>query len=441
MAANLEPAWRDRQFYEPEIETADRAEIARMQEKQILELVPYLWERSTFYRELWSAAGVDPDSIRSIEDFVRRIPTTCKEDVIAFRDRTGDPFGGLLCVDPSELTSITATSGTTALPEPLPEIWTVAPPLPTVSARDLWAIGLRPGDRVMIAPGTLRNFYDDYFHMLGLVPVFVDSWVGEGAQMLRAIEQHQIRFMIMLLPQVLEFERMEPTHDIRSMVSSLKGAGFAGQPLGKNLAHKIRDDWGINLYVYTSAGDTGTAWEGPEHDGFYLWEDTVFAETLDPVTGAAVGDRELGELVATDLDNRVAPYVRWRSGDLVRITRDPGPGGRTHARMWLAGRKGDDTVIAGKIVMMREVWDLVESIPELSDGMFQIIRYAPEMERLRIRAGYAPERTHDLDELCRRTTEVLHKGLGVEVEIQLTTVDDLLSKTASVAKFARMVKA
>jgi phenylacetate-coenzyme A ligase PaaK-like adenylate-forming protein len=435
------PTDHDRPFLEPEIETASREDIAELHEKRILELVPYAWERSAFYRDLWSAAGLDPDRIGSLEDFVRLVPTMSKDDIKAYRLRTGDPFGGLLCVDPSEVTSITSTSGTTSLPEPIPEIWTVAPPLPTISARDLWGLGLRPGDRVMVPTGTLRNYFDDFFHLLGLVPVFVDSWIGEGEQMLKAIQRHQIAYLQFMMPTVMEFERLESKYDVKSMLSSLKGAAFAGQPLGKVLTAKVREDWGVNLYTYTSAGDTGTAWEGGEHDGYFLWEDTVFAETLDPVTGAPVGDRELGELVATDIDNWASPYIRFRSGDLVRVTREPAPNGRTHARMWIAGRRGDETVVNGTAVMVSDVWTLVESIPELSDGIFQIVRYAPEMDCLRIRAGYAPERTHDTADLLRRSTVVLQEGLGVAVDLELCTADELLAKSTSVAKLARVVNA
>lgn len=32
----------------------------------------------------------------------------------------------------------------------------------------------------------------------------------------------------------------------------------------------VREDWGLELFVYTSAGDTGTAWECREHDGYHL---------------------------------------------------------------------------------------------------------------------------------------------------------------------------
>lgn len=431
----------ERRFLEPDIETASRAEITALQEKRILELVPYVWERSRFYRELWSAAGVRPEDIRSLDDFTRKLPTFCKDDIKEFRARTGDPFGGLLCVDISELTSITSTSGTTGMPELIPEIWTVAPPLPTHYARNFWEIGLRPGDKVLMPSGSFRNYFDDFLHLMGLIPVYIDGWIGQGEQVLRAIQRYRVDFVQLFLPTVLEFEKLEDRYDIAAMLSSLKGAAFAGMPLGKMLTEKVRDQWGVNLYTYTSAGDTGTAWEGREHDGYHLWEDTVLAETLDTITGAPVGDREIGELVATDLDNRAAPYVRFRSGDIVRITREPAPSGRTHARMWVLGRSGEEMLVAGKPVMLSEVWQLVESIPELGDGIFQVVRYAEAMDRLQVRAGYPPDRTGDLEELQRRATAVLEAGLGVPVDVEPCPIDDLLATASSVAKFARVVKA
>jgi phenylacetate-CoA ligase len=439
--AQLAELDQDNRFLEPDIETASREQIIALQEKRILELVPYVWERSAFYRELWSGAGVTPDDICSLDDFTAKIPTFCKDDIKAYRARTRDPFGGLLCVNISELTSITSTSGTTGMPELLPEIWTVASPLPTNYARNFWEIGLRPGDKVLMPPGSFRNYFDDFVHMMGLIPIYIDCWIGQGEQVLQAIERYQVDFVQLFLPMVLEFEKLEDRYDIKSMLASLKGAAFAGMPLGKTLTEKVRDKWDVDLYIYTSAGDTGTAWEERDHDGYVLWEDTVLAETLDTVTGAPVGDREIGELVATDLDNWAAPYIRFRSGDVVRITREPAPSGRTHARMWALGRSGDEMLVAGRPVMLSEVWQLVESIPELGDGIFQVVRHAETMDRLLVRAGYPPDRTGDLEELCRRATGALKTGLGVPVDVELHPIDDLLATASSVAKFSRVVKA
>ncbi|QRY48723.1 phenylacetate--CoA ligase family protein [Mycolicibacterium boenickei] len=421
------------------MERASREEIEALQEKRILELVPYAFERSPFYRELWTQAGVSPSSINSIDDFLTRVPTFSKDDLRAYRARAGDPFAGLLCVDRSEITSVTSTSGTTGNPEPIPEIWSVAPPLPTVAMRDLWCVGLRPGDRVLIPAGSFRGLFDSAFSALGLVPVFIDGWIGEGEQLLQAIQQYDIRYLQLFLPTVLEWEKLEAKYDLRAMLAPLKGAAFAGMPLGHALERKVREGWGVNLFTYTSAGDTGTAWEGVEHDGFHLWEDTVFAEARHPLTDELVDDGELGELIATDLDNLAAPYIRFRTGDLVRLNRQPAPSGRTHARMWVHGRKGDELSIAGKALMISDVWRHVESVPELSDGMFQVV-YAGASAQLRIRLGYAPERTSDVGELRARAVQVLQESLEVPIDAEMISADDLLSQTKSVAKFSRVVK-
>ncbi|OLL21484.1 phenylacetate--CoA ligase [Rhodococcus sp. M8] len=429
-----------REFLEPEVETAPREVIRATQEATVLELVRYAWANSPLYREHWSAAGVSPDDIRTLDDFTNKIPTLTKADIQAYRARTGDPYGGLLCVDPKDLTSVTTTSGTTSAPELLPEIWTDAPPLPAASTRDLYAHGLRPGDRVIVPVGAFRNYWDDFYTTLGLTPVFADSWLGQGEGLVRAIREHKVAYMQVHLPAIMEFEKLEEKYDLREAFASVKFFSFAGQPMGEALKRKVTEDWGVRIVTYTSAGDTGTAWEGPELDGFQLWEDMMFPEVLDTVTDQPVGDMEVGELIATDLDNRVAPYIRFRSGDLVRVTRRPTQSGRTHARMWFSGRRGDEAVIDGKAIVVGDVWRLVESLPELSDGMFQIIRTDASMTRLRLRVGYAPERTSDVVDLERRLTDLLEAELGVDVDLALLTLEDILQYSSSVAKFPRMVK-
>ncbi len=430
----------DSRFLEPEIETAPRAEIEALQEARVLDLVHYAWANSAFYRDHWGKAGVHPSDITNLDDFTRLIPTFEKADAQAFRERTGDPFGGMLCMPLEGLTSCTATSGTTGDPELIAESWEAVPPLPLVTARDLWELGLRPGDRVLIPAGSFRNFWDELFTLMGAVPVFVDGWIGQGESVLKAIAKYRPVYMQLHLPAILEFERLEAHHDLRSIFSSMKGVAFAGQPMGQVLARKVRDEWGLEVFKYTSAGDTGTAWEHQERDGYTLWEDTVFAESLEPTSDRAVPDGEVGELVATDIDNLAAPLIRFRAGDLIRLTREPAASGRTHARMWVVGRKGDETVVAGRAIVVSEVWAAVEELPELSDGLFQIVRHSPTMERLRLRVGYAPERTTDLSELERRLEMHLEARLQVRCDLELAPVDELLKQSSSVAKFPRVVK-
>ncbi|BBZ70557.1 phenylacetate--CoA ligase family protein [Mycobacterium paraseoulense] len=313
--------------------------------------------------------------------------------------------------------------------------------MPISSAKALWEMGLRPGDRALVAAGSFRGYWDQYYHLLGITPVYIDGWIGEGERILNAIKRHQVHYFQMIMSTLMEFEALEAKYDIRDMLSSLKGAAFAGQPMSATLARKVREEWGVKLFIWTSAGDTGAAWQDIECDGYFLQEDTILSEVVDPVTGGPVCDGEAGELVATDLDNNAAPYVRFRSEDLVRVTRQPADSGRTHTRIWVLGRAGDEIRIGGKSFVVNDIWGLVESLPECGDALFQIIKYAPEMDELRIRIGYTPEKTADLAELQSRATVILEEELGVKSVVELMTVDAILKTSSSVAKFPRTVKA
>ncbi|MFJ3777358.1 phenylacetate--CoA ligase family protein [Streptomyces sp. NPDC090075] len=429
-------------YFEPLVETMPRDRLEARQEEQVLELVEYAYDRSAFYRELWDGHGVHPRDIRCLEDFRDRVPFITKDMVRAHRARTGDPFGGLLCVPVEELTSVSSSSGTTGDPEFFAEIWQGAPPLVTAQVRDLWELGLRPGDRVLSPPGTFRNLMDAGYQALGAVVIEVDTWMGRMQEVVDALRTYRPAYLQMMYPQMVELERLAESTDLREAFSSLKGASCAGQPLSRRMRARIRDDWGIDVYEYTSAADTGTAWECREHDGFHLWEDTVFPEcvevTEDGWHDAADGD--LGELVATDLDNRAAPLIRYRSEDLVRLSRDTCGCGRTHARMWVAGRRGDETVVRGRAVVLRDIWQAVEDQPETVAGVFQIVRKGREVDELRLRVGYDPHLTGDPDALAGRLIEAVRERTGVKPVLDLRTEEELLQTMTSVAKFPRVVK-
>lgn len=427
-------------YLEPGVETMPRERLREHHERQIVELVAHTYRNSAFYRELWDAHGVRPRDVRSLDDFQARIPFIDKDMLRAYRARTGDPFAGLLCVPPERLTSVTSSSGTTGDPEFFAEIWGDAPPLVTAQVRDLWELGLRPGDRVLSPPGTFRNLMDYGYQALGAVVVSADMWFGRMPDVLELVRRYRPAYIQLMYPQLVELEKLAHEHDLREIFSSLKGASCAGQPISPRMRALVHDEWGIELFEYTSAADTGTAWECREHNGFHLWEDTVFAECVDPVGSDGVPDGVLGELVATDLDNTAAPLIRYRSEDLVRLNRETCPCGRTHGRMWVAGRSGDETVVDGLPVALRDVWEAVEAQPETVAGVFQIVRARREVDRLRVRVGHDPAATGDLADLTARLRTGILERTGVEPELELFTEEELMATVRSVAKFPRVVK-
>jgi len=373
-------------YYDEEYETMPRAQLEALQEELLLEMLPHAYEHGALVHETWDAAGVHPRDIKTLDDFRELAPYIDKDAIRRFRDERGDPYGGLSTVAPAELTAIMSTSGTTGDPTLVPEKWGGGGGgRPAVITRDFWGMGVRPGDHVALVLFTFRGPTYGLFQSLGTIPVLVDFDPSEMARFcelsLRYRPTGLYNFgsvLINAVRDVCDARGFDPS----DVFSSYKGVVFAGEPLSPR-ARRLAEEWGVELYEHTGVGDVTAAFECPQHDGLHIWEDTAFVEELE-----LDGDRR--ELVATALVNRTAPLIRYRSDDIVRITRDPCACGRTHARMWPVGRKGDEIVVQGKTILPIDVWSAVESVDACAMGLFQVIRSAREVDVLRLRVGYAP---------------------------------------------------
>src|SRR5262249_34687028 len=143
--------------------------------------------------------------------------------------------------------------------------------------------------------------------------------------------------------------------------------------------------WDIELLTWSTAGDVALCFECPEHDGLHMWEDTGFFEVLDVETGEPVEDGGAGERISTALWNTIAPLIRYRTEDLIRVTRARCRCGRTHVRQWPLGRLGDLMIVRNVSVTPSEVWRALEAVPETSSGVFQIVKTGTRMDQLTIR--------------------------------------------------------
>ena len=152
-----------------------------------------------------------------------------------------------------------------------------------------------------------------------------------------------------------------------------------------------------------------------------------------------MADGELGELVATSLDNPVTPMVRFRSDDIIRLTRQPCGCGRTHARFWPAGRKGDETIVAGRSFVPMDIWRALEQVPETATALFQLVRPAREIDELKVRVGYDPETTASVPDLRNRVSEVIEAAVGVPPVLELLPEPELLVRGRG-GKLPRVVK-
>ncbi|CAG9218986.1 Phenylacetate-coenzyme A ligase [Paraburkholderia tropica] len=66
-----------------------------------------------------------------------------------------------------------------------------------------------------------------------------------------------------------------------------------------------------------------------DRKGVHVFDELLYAEVIDPDSGAVLPDGERGELVLTHLKKELQPLVRYRTGDLTVLERTPPVHGRT----------------------------------------------------------------------------------------------------------------
>jgi phenylacetate-CoA ligase len=428
------PTLEDHTFprFSDQIETLPRADIESMQEALVLQLVPYAYQRSALVREVWDEAGITPADIRSLADFRERVPFIDKNRIRRFRDEHSDPFGGLRCAEPPHLRGVGFTSGTTGDATPVPYSSQTAPNVDL--KRSLWHIGVRPGDYFTYMMFTFRaGHMADQWADTGFRPILLQHNPSELPRLLEASrgELRPTALFMLSTPMVLALEDLERRQqlDLKAIFACYRGAVFGGEPLGGRI-RAVLSSWNLQIFEYASLGDICGAMECSAHEGLHTWEDIALVEHLsaqdsESVEQAADGGR--GELVVTSLMDDVAPLIRFRTDDLITFTRATCPCGRTHGRMRVLGRKGDEILVQGRSVLPRDLTPLLENVPETSAALFQIIRTGREVDLLRLRIGFDPTALrHTEHELAGRISELMVAHFRVAVHVELTPNVELL---------------
>lgn len=430
---------KDDRYFDADVETMSRDQIEKLQEARILQLVPYAYQRSPLVRAVWEEAGVTPADIRSLADFKAKAPFIDKDTIRQYRDRHGDPFGGLSCVGAPHLRGVGFTSGTTGDPTPIlrsEEHITL-----TALKRELWHIGVRSGDYFTYALFTFREGLNaDKWLDSGFRPATIQHLPSEVPNLIEISRRLRPKALFMIsTPLIMAIDQYQKNTgtDLREAFSSYRGAVFGGEPMSAALRALVQS-WGLEIFELSSLGDISTAMECRAHDGMHAWEDLALVEHLDPDGDQEMADGTRGELVVTALADDVAPLIRFRTDDLVSLTRETCSCGRTHCRMKLLGRKGDELIVQGRSVMPLDLFPLMQQFPETQAGLFQIVKAQREAEQLRLRVGYDASvlKTSEA-ELSERIADGLAVALDIPVRVELLRSEEL---TKSGHKIPRVIK-
>jgi phenylacetate-CoA ligase len=304
--------------------------IRALQEERFLAIVQVGWS-NPFYRRRWSAAGLQPGDIRSLDDLTK-LPTYTSDDVkesLAARPPFGDfhdvDLGGLAALGPLKLQT---SGGTTGLPRPtLFDAWAWEAQA-LIAARALYLQGARPGD-VMQIPMTasLANAgwlsYKACHDFLGVLPLTTGSGVVTASRRQLEIARHFGTTMWHCFPEYLlrlaQVGQEELGLDVKSLGTRFLRT-YLGPDVDESLRRELEERWGCPVYDAYGANEiSAAAFECREQAGLHFMEDAVLMEVLDVATGEPVPVGERGNLVATVFFRTLPPIIRYNLRDLGRV--------------------------------------------------------------------------------------------------------------------------
>ena len=193
-------------------------------------------------------------------------------------------------------------------------------------------------------------------------------------------------------------------------------AGIHGaEPWTEELRNEIEHALGIralDVYGLSEILGPGVSAECLEANGAHVNEDHFLVETIDPATGEAAAEGELGELVFTTLTKEALPLLRYRTGDLATLTREPCRCGRTFTRMSrVRGRVDDMLVVRGVNVFPSEVERVLLGFEELAPHYQLLLERPGRLDELTVEVEARMPGDHD------RSRRKVEAGLQRELAV------------------------
>ena len=429
----------DAEHWSPGLENIAPVERDSIILKKLRNQVRYAYNQSSFYREFYRDAPVDPLNIHSFEE-LSQLPILTKEDIREEQERH-PPYGRFLCIPPEEVFRVHGTSGTTGKPTVFGigrDDWER---IGEAHARILWGAGLRPRDTVMVA-AVFSLYIGSWGALVGAERLGATCFpfgsgapgqterAAEWAAMIRPAALYGTPSYALYLAEVAKGMGMDPREDFQFRFMFFSGEPGASVPATRK---QIEDTYGCYIVDMGTMAEM-TPWmsnSGCRHlvQGMHLWQDLVYTEMVDPDSKQPVPLGGEGVPVYTHLERTSQPMIRYWSGDIARWDMVDCPCGRTYPTFPLGiyGRTDDMMIVRGQNVFPSRIEDVLRSMREFG-GEFRLVleRDPGQMDRLTVQTEVNSDAyismEHDplaLEPLRQQIASDLRRATGVGVTVEL----------------------
>ena len=413
-------------YWNEYLETMPREELDALHLRRIRSVMKYAYDRSPMYRKFYDGAGVRPEDIRTLGDFIEKVPCVDKADLQAAQ-AVNPPYGDLLAHFPKEATSqFYMTSGSTGTPLQVPysnlEMMRCAEHVAVMC----WSVGVRPGDTMYLAFnfGIFVAMWMAY-HAAFRMGVHVVS--GGGADTRTRIKQVQDFKPTMLFATptyALHMAEVAREQGVDMSSSSVKYIFVSGEPGGNipSTRSAIEAAWGAKVYEYYGASETGALGQGCQVQGrMHTFEQDLFSLVLDG-QGRPVADGKVGEHTVTSYIMLTQPIIKYKTHDLVEIHYGGCECGRTwkYLQGGVLGRTDNMITVKGVNVFPAAVEALLGDVKGTSEHFEMHVWREKGLDELLVRV----EASRGLDqscygETCARAQELLRHRVRVRIPVEV----------------------
>lgn len=359
--------------------------------------------RMNFYMRKLEQGGVSADAIQDWDDF-RRIPFTSSKEIL-----------GELNKKPSECSLFSPAVTRVNLSPSGQDLFPVyntnqdLQKMHEVAARAYEAAGVTPDDICAVTFGyhlfIAGLYYQSQLEYYGAKVIPLGP--GESERAVEVINKYGVTVLISNptfamklaargIPSVrILFVGGEPFTSVEGYPEKVRAA--FGREIGSASGREIGmiDSYGMALC-------SPIARSCRFEKGMHLLDDFIYAEVIDPLTGAPVPLGEKGELVLTHLHKEASPLLRYRTGDLTYMVEEKCSCGRSFTLpKGIIGRTDEMLKIKGVKFWPSQIGTVLQGIPGAGKKYKVIVRNPQGVDTLSLTIE-GREGDVDLEELSRQ---------------------------------------
>ncbi|MDA0205722.1 MAG: AMP-binding protein [Acidobacteria bacterium] len=409
----------------------DREGLQSHQLACLQKLLAAIVPANPFYTRKLAEAGISA-GLASLEEYIARAPFTLKQELV--EDQLQNlPYGTNLTYLLENYTRQWQTSGTSGQPMR----W-----LDTAESiswmLDSWELvyrsaGVTSEDRVFFAFsfGPFLGFWTAYEAAGRMGCLCLPGGGMSSSARIRAIIDSEMTVLCCTPTYAMRLAEVAASDGVDLAQSKVRRIIVAGEPGGGIPATRARIEslWpGAKIVDHHGMTEVGpVSYECPEQPGvLHIIESAYFPEVIDQQKGEAIEPGGTGELVLTNLGRTGSPLLRYRTGDLVKLSAAE----RCTCGAWdmaleggILGRCDDMVVVRGVNVFPSAVEEVVRSCGGVAEYCVES-RTVRSLTELVLQIEPEPQ-VQDASELAGRLEVALRDAFGLRITAKVVSPGDL----------------